>query len=119
LISVKAPPARARFYGRRRKSEDQLMLTWEDCVALCDLTEEEIEAIAEHEHIPLLAAVELGQYLVRAPHGPPRISRMIIDDIKAAEKQGDRLEALKLKAVSRHFIEQHQPVHAMAGCCCH
>ncbi|HEY7610768.1 MAG TPA: hypothetical protein VIF14_16185 [Alphaproteobacteria bacterium] len=94
------------------------MLTWEDCVALCDLTEEEIQAIAEHEHIPLLAAVELGHYLVRTPHGAPRISRMIIDDIKAARQRGDRREELKLRAVLRHFVEQHRPAPAMAACCC-
>jgi hypothetical protein len=94
------------------------MLTWEDCVALCDLTEGEIQAIAEHEHIPLLAAVELGNYLVRLPHGPPRISRMIIDDIKTARECGDRPEELKLRAVLRHFVEQHRPVPAIAACCC-
>ena len=94
------------------------MLTWEDCVALCDLSEEEIRAIAAHEHIPLMAAVELGSYLVRTPHGAPRISRMIVDDIKAARARGDRLEELKLKAILRHFIEQHRPVQAVAICCC-
>jgi hypothetical protein len=94
------------------------MLTWDDCVGLCDLTEDEIRAIAEHEHIPLMAAVELGHYLVRTKHGAPRISRMIIDDIKSAQAAGDRLEALKLKAVLRHFVEQHRPAPVMAGGCC-
>jgi hypothetical protein len=94
------------------------MLTWEDCVALCDLTEEEIRAIARHEHLPLMAAVELGHYLVRTPHGAPRISRMIIDDIKAAQAAGDRAEELQLKAVLNHFIEQHRPAQALAACCC-
>ena len=28
------------------------MLTYEDCVELSDLTEEEIEAVAQHEHLP-------------------------------------------------------------------
>jgi hypothetical protein len=94
------------------------MLTWEDCVGLCDLSEDEIRAIAKHEHIPLMAAVELGHYLVRTRHGAPRISRMIIDDIKAARAAGDDLEELKLKAVLRHFIEQHRPLPAMPVCCC-
>ena len=94
------------------------MLTWEDCLALCDLTEEEIRAIAKHEHVPMMAAIELGHYLVRAPHGAPRISRMIVDDIKAARAAGDRLEELKLKAVLNHFIEQHRPAPALPGCCC-
>ena len=39
------------------------MLTIQDCIALCDLTEDEVEAIAEHEHIPEMLAAELGAYL--------------------------------------------------------
>jgi hypothetical protein len=94
------------------------MLSWEDCVALCDLSEEEIRAIAMHEHIPLMAATALGAYLVHTPHGAPRVSRMIIDDIKAARACGDRDEELKLKAVLRHFIEQHRPAPVTAVPCC-
>ncbi len=43
------------------------MLTYEDCVGLTDLTEEEIEAIAQHEHLPEIIAAELGCYLVHDP----------------------------------------------------
>ena len=43
------------------------MLTLEDCIELSDLSEEEILAIAEHEHIPEMVAVELGAYLVHTP----------------------------------------------------
>ena len=93
------------------------MLTWEDCLALCDLSEEEVRAIAAHEHIPMMAAAELGNYLVHSPHGAPCISRMIVDDIRAARERGDRFEELKLMAVLRHFIEQHRPAPA-AGCGC-
>ena len=39
------------------------MLTYEDCVELSDLTEEEIEAVAQHEHLPEIVALELGSYL--------------------------------------------------------
>ena len=94
------------------------MLTWEDCVGLCDLSEDEIRAIAVHEHIPLIAAVEFGHYLVHTPHGAPRISRMIVDDIKAAQVAGDRMEELKLKAVLRHFVDQHRPAPAASCCGC-
>ena len=37
------------------------MITLEDCIAMCDLDEAEVLAIAEHEHIPEIAAA-LGQY---------------------------------------------------------
>ncbi|HNX49668.1 MAG TPA: hypothetical protein PKL08_05860 [Thermoanaerobaculaceae bacterium] len=36
------------------------MLTYEDCVGLTDLEEEEIEAISQHEHVPEMVAAELG-----------------------------------------------------------
>jgi hypothetical protein len=39
------------------------MITLGDCVALCGLTEEEVLAIAEHEHVPEIAAAALAEYL--------------------------------------------------------
>lgn len=43
------------------------MLTWVDCLALADLTADEVRAIAEHEHISEMAAVELGAFCARTP----------------------------------------------------
>jgi hypothetical protein len=40
------------------------MLTIEDCIGLSELTEEEILAIAQHEHIPEIAGLEMGHYLI-------------------------------------------------------
>ena len=39
------------------------MITLEDCMAFCGLTEEEVLAIAEHEHMPEIAAAALAEYL--------------------------------------------------------
>jgi hypothetical protein len=83
------------------------MLTIEDCIALSDLTQEEIDAIAEHEHIPEIVALELGEYLVHARDGIPRIRTIIRDDIQAAEARGDRAHALKLKLALHHFLHEH------------
>ena len=96
------------------------MLTWEDCVGLCELSEDEIRAIAAHEHIPEIIAVELGNYLVHRPGGATAIRRMILDDLKVARTAGDRMGELRLKAVLRHFVEHHrpQPVPTPMGSCC-
>ena len=83
------------------------MLTLEDCVALCDLTEDEVRAIAAHEHIPEIAAAELGTYLVRSPSGETCIKSMIRDDLAAARAAGDRARELKLLLVLHNFILQH------------
>ena len=83
------------------------MLTFEDCLSLSELTEEEILAIAEHEHIPELAALELGNYLLHKPKGEEQIKRMIRDDIEAARKQHDVHRSAALKLVLKHFCTEH------------
>ena len=40
------------------------MITFDDCLAFCELTEDEIDAIAEHEHLPETVALEMGSYLI-------------------------------------------------------
>lgn len=84
-----------------------MVLTLQDCIALCDLTDDEVEAIAEHEHIPTIVAAELGNYLVHSPQGVPMIRGYIVDDIKAAEARGDSKHVTMLKLVLWHFIKTH------------
>ncbi len=83
------------------------MLTIQDCIELSDLTEDEILAIAEHENIPEMVAVELGSYLVHGANGEKRIKRMIIDDIKHAQETGNLKHAAVLKSVLKHYLECH------------
>lgn len=83
------------------------MLSYQDCLALCDLTEEEVAAIAEHEHVPEIIAAEIGSYLVQSPDGAPMIRRIILDDIEAAEQRGNAARAARLKLVLKHFVENH------------
>lgn len=83
------------------------MLCLEDCIALSELTEEEVLAIAEHQHIPEIAAAELGNYLIRSRDGELCIKAMIKDDIGATACCGNRYRELALKMVLRNFIVQH------------
>jgi hypothetical protein len=83
------------------------MLRLEDCLALCGLTEDEVLAIAQHEHIPEIAAAEFGHYLVHAPGGEMCIKSIIRDDIAEARAAGDRTRELALKLVLRNFVQQH------------
>jgi len=83
------------------------MLTYEDCLELSDLTEEEIEAIAQHEHLPEMAALELGSYLVHSPEGVPMIKRIILEDTDEERRRGDAEKVLQLKLVLKHFVDTH------------
>jgi hypothetical protein len=83
------------------------LLTLEDCIGLSELSEDEIEAIAQHEHIPEIAAVELGNYLVQTPEGEKRIKAMIVDDIEQASAGNNVERVATLKMCLKHFLEHH------------
>jgi len=81
------------------------MLTLEDCMAFTELKQAEIDAIAEHEHVPVIIATELGNYLMRLPDGPEKICTMIREDITTAMAHGNYRHSAELKLVLRHFLE--------------
>jgi len=83
------------------------MLTIHDCIALSDLTEKEIDAIAEHEHLPEMVAVELGCCLVHTAEGPRRIARIIREDIERARSRGRTAHAEELTVVLKDFVAHH------------
>ena len=83
------------------------MIRLEDCIELCGLTEDEVLAIAQHEHLPEIVAAELGNYLVSSPEGELCVKSMIREDIAQAASAGDCARTLALKLVLRRFIVQH------------
>jgi len=83
------------------------MLTLQDCLELCELTEDEVLAIAEHENLTEIAALEFGNYLVHTPAGERRIRAMIVEDLDAARARDDVRHAALLKLVLKHFIDTH------------
>jgi len=83
------------------------MITLEDCIAFSGLTKQEVDAIAEHEHVPEIAAAAMARYLLKEPHGAEKIGDMIRDDIHAALNRDDRDHASELLMVLRHFLDVH------------
>ena len=84
------------------------MITLEDCIGLCGLTEEEVLAIAEHEHLPEIAATALAQYLLSLERGTVKVRDMIVDDIRHAQLNGGNKEhVLTLLHVLHHFLKMH------------
>lgn len=89
------------------------MITLQDCIALCGLSEEEVLAIAEHEHIPEVAAAALAQYLLQSEHGAEQVRDMIIDDVRQAQRRGDREHVRELLHVLHHFLRSHPEARPM------
>lgn len=83
------------------------MLTYQECLELSELSADEIDAIAQHEHVPEIVAAELGNYLIHLADGTPRLRAIILDDIAEAQRCGDQQRALHLRLVLRHFVATH------------
>ena len=72
------------------------MVTLEDCIALCGLTEDEVSE---------MAVTLLGSYLPEHEHGIDKVRDRIIDDIRQAQFYGDRENVLTLLHVLHHFLK--------------
>ena len=83
------------------------MLCLEDCLDFCDLSAEEVEAIAEHEHIPTIVAAEMGCELLKTDDGVARLHDMILDDIEIALQHGHVAHANELADTYRRFRGAH------------
>ncbi|WP_409525926.1 hypothetical protein [Nitrincola sp. MINF-07-Sa-05] len=82
------------------------MLTYNECLEMCDLTPEEIDAIAEHEHVDPIIAMALGHYLV-THQGENRIKSIILDDIEHARGCGNHERVILLRKTLLHFMATH------------
>jgi len=83
------------------------VISLEDSIAFSGLSEDEVAAIGEHEHIPQIAACALADYLLKRPHGSKAIRAMIVDDIQQALCAGRVEHAQELFMALRHFLEGH------------
>jgi hypothetical protein len=83
------------------------MITLEDCIAFCGLTEEEVLGIAEHEHMREASICTLAEYLLNQQQGSEKIREMIVDDVRAAQVRGDRDQIRTLLHVLHHFLKAH------------
>lgn len=82
------------------------MLTYKECLEMCDLSDNEIEAIAEHEHLEPIVAMALGKYMLEH-NGSQQIRQYILDDIEQARAQGNSAKMALLTQTLCHFMTTH------------
>ncbi|ANY84797.1 hypothetical protein BB934_39290 (plasmid) [Microvirga ossetica] len=83
------------------------MISLEDLIGFCDLTPEEVQVVAEHEHVSQAAAAVLGNYLLQSPRRCETIRDMVMDEIRAAVRQHDVAHARQLVSTLRHLLNEH------------
>ncbi len=87
------------------------MLSIRDCLDYCDLTDDEIELIAQHEDIPDVAAAQLVCGLVQTPEGVVMLTRYMQELIERANQRGDVEKAQRASEVCARFMSDHPLRH--------
>lgn len=90
------------------------MLTLQDCLDMCDLSPEVVDAIAEHEHLPCILAAELGECLACSAGGRALIHSFILDGMADAMRRRDRMRLARFECALAQFRAAH-PGASMIG----
>lgn len=83
------------------------MLSIQDVIDYCDLDRGEIEAIAEHEHIPVTVAAEMSEVLLCTSDGVCRLHSMIIENMQHALDSGHFQHVKDLAETYEHLQRTH------------
>lgn len=87
------------------------MLSIRDCLDYCDLTDDEVALIAEHEGIPDVAAAQVACGLVQTPEGVLVLTNCMLDLIERANEQGDTEKAERARSLCARFMHDHPLPH--------
>ena len=83
------------------------MLSMQDVLDYCDLDRGEIDAVAEHEHLPTMLAAELGESLLSTPQGVFRLHAMIIENMQEVLEAGHFEHVKELAQTYEHLQRSH------------
>ncbi len=83
------------------------MLSLQECIDFSDLSEDEIEAIAEHEHVPEIVAAEIGSSLLQTTSGVCLIKLYLLENIEHARSRCQFEKANRLEELYRRFDREH------------
>lgn len=87
------------------------MLSIRGCLDYCDLTDDEVSLIAEHEGIPDVAAAQMACGLVQTPEGVLMLTHYMHDLIERASERGDERKAQLARRVCERFMSDHPLPH--------
>lgn len=84
------------------------MLSLDQCIDFCGLSEEEVELIAEHERVPEIIAAQLACQWLNSPRGAEKVRCVLLDQLEHARVCGDACKAGKIQQTLLHFSECHR-----------
>lgn len=87
------------------------MLSLQDCLDYCDLTDDDVDLLAEHEHLPHDVAAHIACGLVQTPAGVVLIDHVMEDMIERAQTHGQLAKAEHVSHVYARFKAAHPLAH--------
>ena len=85
------------------------MLSYRDCLDMAAVTEDESAAIAQHEHIPAIVALEMGHHLLGSAAGRERLQEMIVAAVTAAQDRGRCAPCERFSRTLGDFVRKWAP----------
>jgi len=83
------------------------MISIRDCIDYSDLTDDEIEVIAEHEHLPFASAAQLACCLAQSKEGSQLLRCILMDAVCDAQACGKRNTLQLARRALRQFCANH------------
>lgn len=86
------------------------MLTYQDCADYCDLTEDEIEALADGTGLPPIEVCAIVQQYTDSPQQCRKFMRFLQDYLEKVELSGDDEHSHRVHEAMHHFVANHHLV---------
>ena len=80
------------------------MLTYKDCLGMCDFSKEEIKLIASHEHISGMAAIGLAENLLHRHGGRKEVEHLIQSELEHMQSAGRAEQTERLRRLLNHYL---------------
>ncbi|HIJ61231.1 MAG TPA: hypothetical protein HPQ04_00920 [Rhodospirillaceae bacterium] len=82
------------------------MLSLHDCLGFSRLTPEQIEAIADHEHLDMIPAAEWAEWVLDRPNGPVIVQCLLTDQLEHCRAHGDIRRSHRYQSGLDDFIRR-------------
>jgi hypothetical protein len=80
------------------------MLSLRDCLDYCDLTDDDVALIAEHENIPDITAAQILCGMVQTPEGVLVLTRYLREVEERAHRAGHTAKAAQARQACARFM---------------
>lgn len=83
------------------------MLTLQDCIGICGLNPDQVEAIADHEHLNMIIAAEWAECMLDRPDGTMIVRHVLEDEAAQCRAAGDFMRSRRYQVGLSDFNRSH------------